>query len=147
MRTHQLLVSTVFNSRFFRYYHIKVRPYVCTTCGREFYKRTKCGQHIAFDHGNWPREKADKEWKFYLRENPHMIQVNSITEEINQLLSLPPEATEEYKATQGKTCRKGRKPDWQPSWKLTNSINIKLKYILIFIKLSKLGIEPQGILF
>ena len=116
MRTHQLLVSTVFNSRFFRYYHIKVRPYVCTTCGREFYKRTKCGQHIAFDHGNWPREKADKEWKFYLRENPHMIQVNSITEEINQLLSLPPEATEEYKATQGKTCRKGRKPDWQPDW-------------------------------
>ena len=71
------------------YHHIKVKPYVCATCGLEFYKKWKCWQHIASVHEGWPKERAEKEWKYLLREKPELLTVNRIRDEINKILGWP----------------------------------------------------------
>ena len=55
------------------YHHIKIKPFICTTCGTAFWQKIVMGRHIALNHEKWPQEKANKEWKFLLRENPGLF--------------------------------------------------------------------------
>jgi len=55
------------------YHHIKIKPFICTTCGGGYWQKIVMGRHIAMAHENWPKDKADKDWKFLLREKPSLF--------------------------------------------------------------------------
>ena len=71
------------------YHHIKIKPYVCTTCGTAFWQKIVMGRHIASNHEKWPPEKANKEWKFLLRENPGLFKQIPIKALIKKFLGEP----------------------------------------------------------
>ena len=68
------------------YHHLKIKPYICTTCGGQFWQKIVMGRHIATAHEGWPKDKADKEWKFLLRENPSLFKQIPIMKLIKKFL-------------------------------------------------------------
>ena len=71
------------------YHHIKIKPYVCKTCGADFWQKLKMGAHIAEAHENWPKDKAKKEWAFLLKEKPHLFKQISILKHFKRIMGKP----------------------------------------------------------
>merc|ERR1712029_1167028 len=71
------------------YHHIKIKPFICTTCGAEYWQKLNMGAHIAEAHENWPKDKAKKEWRFLLREKPHLFKQIPLMNHYKRLLGEP----------------------------------------------------------
>jgi len=71
------------------FHHIKIKPLVCTTCGAEFWEKRHIGPHIAESHENWPKDKAKKEWRFLLREKPHLFKQIPILNHFKRIMGEP----------------------------------------------------------
>ena len=68
------------------YHHVKIKPYVCAVCGAEYWQKPIMGAHIAESHENWPKDKAKAEWKYLLREKPHLWKQIPIASHIKRVL-------------------------------------------------------------
>ena len=71
------------------YHHIKIKPFVCTTCGADYWQKLNMGAHIAETHENWSKDKAKKEWKFLLREKPHLFKQIPILNHFRRIMGKP----------------------------------------------------------
>ena len=68
------------------YHHVKIKPFVCAVCNAEYWQKPIMGAHIAEQHEGWPKDKAKSDWKYLLREKPHLWRQIPITAQIKQAL-------------------------------------------------------------
>ena len=53
--------------------HMNFKPFKCGVCGNPYVRSKDCAIHIATKHENWPKEKANKDWKGLIQTHPALI--------------------------------------------------------------------------